>query len=351
MRIAFILPRYPRHPNGGCRIIYHYADLFCRHGHRVTIYYSANNGINSKGIPFKLCLAMRKLTPYIFKWHRLDRDIKVKTVNDINDTYIDKQDALFATTCSTARCVNELNRSNNVNKYYLIQGFENWEFTDEEVYETYNYDFTNIVVSKFLFNIVTKHSDRHTVYIPNGISFEELDIDVPVEERNPKSIAFLYHPSEIKGAKQTVEVLTRIKKKYKDLTVQAFGTAKWPKEYPEWIHYTRNADRKKVREIFNSAAICICSSIQEGFGLSGAEAMACGCALASTNYEGVLDYARDGENALLCDVFDLEKMEKNVLSLIEDNSLRIGIAQRGNRDIKKLDWAESDSKMLRLLNS
>ena len=59
-------------------------------------------------------------------------------------------------------------------------------------------------------------------------------------------------------------------------------------------------------DILNYASIFICSSINEGFGLTGAESMACGCALATTSYPAVFEYAVDKKNCLVSPVKDIK---------------------------------------------
>lgn len=73
----------------------------------------------------------------------------------------------------------------------------------------------------------------------------------------------------------------------------------------------------------------MCSSLEEGFGLPGLEAMACGCALVSTSYKGVLEYAIDSVNALLSPIKDAKSMADNVERLFENEILRKRITKNG----------------------
>ena len=69
--------------------------------------------------------------------------------------------------------------------------------------------------------------------------------------------------------------------------------------------------------------------------------MACGCALVSTNYRGVLEYAIDGRNAVLCEKENPDSLFNAMKMLMTDNKKRIDLAYNGNRDIQKLDWNKS----------
>ena len=74
--------------------------------------------------------------------------------------------------------------------------------------------------------------------------------------------------------------------------------------------------------------IYLSPSWNEGFGLTGAESMMCGCALVSTATDGAREYATD-DTAFLCDVHDTDKMYQDCCLLFDDNKLRNRIANKG----------------------
>ena len=85
--------------------------------------------------------------------------------------------------------------------------------------------------------------------------------------------------------------------------------------------------------------------MNEGYGLTGLEAMACGTALVSTSYKGVLEYASDGMNALLSPVKDVNGLVRNVQRLFDDDDLRIRIARNGVESVRKnLNWEKAVDK-------
>ena len=75
----------------------------------------------------------------------------------------------------------------------------------------------------------------------------------------------------------------------------------------------------------------MCTSVKEGFGLPGLEAMACGCALVTTDFDGAKEYAVNNKNALVSPIKDVDAMYQNVIKLFEDENLRFKIAQGGLR--------------------
>lgn len=104
---------------------------------------------------------------------------------------------------------------------------------------------------------------------------------------------------------------------------------------PKCCEFMKDLSPKEVAMINNKARVFMCSSVEEGFGLPGLEAMACGCALASSEYCGVLEYAVDGKNALLSPVKNPEKMADNIIKLFENTALYQRIVREGIETAKQ----------------
>ena len=161
----------------------------------------------------------------------------------------------------------------------------------------------------------------------------------------------LYHALEHKGSKYGIEALLELKKDYPELEAELFGVPERPEGLPEWIHYTQNASAAQLKEIYNKTAIFLCPTIKEGFGLTGAESMACGCALVTTDYEGAREYAEDRRNAVMCKIMDSEALCAAMKTLIENDDLRCRIASAGSENVKKLSWENSVAAFENVLNA
>ena len=148
-------------------------------------------------------------------------------------------------------------------------------------------------------------------------------------QRRKHSIVFHYRSAPYKGSQYAIEVIEKLKMKYDDLIVDVISTERRPNNLPEWCSFHHCVSAEKVAKINNKTQVFICTSVEEGFGLPGLEAMACGCALASSSYKGVLEYAVDGVNALLSPVKDVNYMVDNVVKLFENEELRNVISQNG----------------------
>lgn len=76
--------------------------------------------------------------------------------------------------------------------------------------------------------------------------------------------------------------------------------------------------------------------------------MACGCSVVSSN-RAVLEYAVDGENALLSPVRDVDAMVNNIVRLFEDDELIKRISENGVKTGKERSLEKSAQKFEEVL--
>jgi len=89
--------------------------------------------------------------------------------------------------------------------------------------------------------------------------------------------------------------------------------------------------QEKLREVYNRAAIVVLNSYQEGFGLALSEAMMCGAAVIGTASGGILDIIKHNERGLLVPLDDSASLADAILKLLNNNSLRLTMAENGYR--------------------
>ena len=345
MRICFVLPGVARQPVGGYKMAFEYANRLVKENHEVLILYLNQDLLKNYSVPLvvkrKIAKILTKIEP---KWFDLNK--KIKKISNLDLDYkekLGKLDVCIAT--SAEKTVEEVNKNLIAKtKLYLIQDYENWNISDKELIATYKLGFKNSVVAKWLKQIVDQYSPTESVLIPNAIDTSIYTETVPIQNRDNHTIALLYHESPHKGLKNAFKVLDKLKQKYPDLKVIMFG--KFPKpELPNWITYYKGASQKKTVEIYNSVKVFLCSTIEEGFGLTGIEAMACGACLVSTDYRGVREYAVNNYNSLLSPVGDIDAQVENVIRIFENKELQKNISSNGIQHVKKFKWSEAMKKL------
>ena len=179
------------------------------------------------------------------------------------------------------------------------------------------------------------------VIIPIGIDHSIYRILVPIEDRPPR-IAMLYHKMPIKGAVDGIKALELARRRNLSLEAVLFGIYPRPKMLPDWIEYHCGQPREElVGSTYNGSSIYLCPSWKEGWHLPPAEAMACGCAVVSTDIGGVRDYAEHGVTALLSPSRDPEGLAYNIVRLLKDDELRVRLAKAGHERIKEFTWERS----------
>lgn len=108
-----------------------------------------------------------------------------------------------------------------------------------------------------------------------------------------------------------------------------------------WIDYVRNPSRDELVALYNSSSVYLCPSRGEGWHLPPAEAMACGCALVTTNIGGVADYAMADATALVAPVDDVRSLAEGVVRVLTDGTLRHRLIAAGSAQIRSFSWERS----------
>ena len=350
MKICFVFRKFTLAPVGGYKIAFEYANRLAERNHEVSLLFINDIAIASykfprlvKGI---LCDFFTSIEP---QWFPLRKEIKKYSAFNHN---LPKKllgvDIAVATAVETVDYVGKTFQK--AKKMYLIQGYEIWNKTEQEVHETYALGYSNIVVASWLQNIVNQYSKKPCTLIKNPIDINVYCCHVEQQNRVPHSVAFLYHRNECKGVKYAIEAVERIKKIYPDLKAYSFGTVKNPEDLPKYVEYIYCASQKQTVEIYNKSTIFLCTTISEGYGLTGLEAMACGAVLISTGYLGVYEYAVDGVNALLSPIKDVSALVSNVCKVFEDRDLRLRLSKYGIQSVQKLfTWEMAVDKFEKIM--
>ena len=339
MKICIVLPKFARKAIGGYKIAFEYANRLSKRGHQVEILFMNKVAFVDRKMPlWAKAMASNIMTEIEPRWFDLDKNVKkISGLKYRFEEQIRDVDVAIATAQDTVGFVK--NFFPNAKKAYLIQDYEVWCESEESVLTTYKEGFTNIVISEWLKEIVDKVAGVSSVLIKDPVDIEAYRCKIELKKRRKHSIAFLYHSAEYKGTVYAIEVIRKLKEKYQDLEVRAFGTTSNPSDILDYVQYTYCATQAQTIEIYNNSSVFLCATVAEGYGLTGLEAMACGTALVSTDYQGVHEYAIDGVNALLSPVKDVDALVANVSRLFDDDELRYQIAEAGIKSVQKdFNW-------------
>jgi len=107
----------------------------------------------------------------------------------------------------------------------------------------------------------------------------------------------------------------------------------------ELLHvHLRLPSDEKLAQLYSRAGLYLLTSTHEGFGLTAAEAMACGCPVVATRAQGNEEFCIDGATALLADVGDVERLAQQCYRIQTDPILANELSQNGRRFILDYTW-------------
>ena len=343
MKVTFILPGIPTHATGGTKIVLEYANrlMLAYPGTQVTLCYWNDPGDKRMGrVPLPLTVKraiIRMRSQFHPKWFDLNGAISKRCIFSIDDSSVPDADWVFATAASTASSVASLSAAKG-RKGYLIQGFETWEMDEECLAGTYRLGMTNIAIAQWLKEIVDEATGTDDcVCISNPVDTKSFYPQEGVA-RGAHTVAVLHHKGEHKGFRFAWAALEKARESIPDLNVEMFGACPPPTGLPSWVSYTKDASVEQLRHVYSVSSVYVCASVNEGYGLTCVEAMACGCALVVTDFAGSKEYAIDEVNSVVVSVGNVDSIASGIERVLTDDRLRQRIAANGINTARGLDW-------------
>lgn len=348
MVINFILPALGT--SGGIDVVYKYVDLFLKAGHDVCVYkeIKARNMHRYKSpIKNKVHQVYCTMKGIIYRKNNVHPCDCI--VWKINEQTIRKADAIIATAWPTAFVVSNLPDKCGL-KYYFIQDYEIWD-NKELVKQSYRLPLRKIVISSWINNCLKKDMGIG----PFPIVYNGLDLEMFHKSnvhKNNQEIGFLMlnHILPKKGVTNGLKVFEAIRLKYPQAKLRMFGMCD-RRNLPSYVEYYQNPSKKEIVNLYSMSDIFIFPSIEEGWGLTPLEAMACGCVVVGTETGFVLDFGKNNYNMMISKPNDLKRMIYNIEELLEKDDLKNKISENALKDIGILDWKKScDSFINCILN-
>lgn len=347
-KINFILPSFPLRPGGGHKIMYEYANRLAKEGYDICIYHV----FTILNVKYKLHW-LKRIYIHLFypksvpAWFSFEKNVKCQHVELLTDENIRDADVSVSTMWATAVDMSKLSKNKGL-KINLIQDYETWLGTEQQVHDSYKLPMKHVVISDYLADIVENVTSKRPEVLYNAIDKTAFYIKNDIDDRNPYSVAMLYSTEERKGTEFGMAALRECKKIVPELSVELFGVYPKPKGLEDWIHYTQKPN--DLMGLYNSVAIYFTPSNKEGWALPPAEALSCGCALVCTNIGGHEAYAKNQETALMVEPRNVEDMVEKLSKLLKNNEYRITLAHKGNMHVQNFTWEVAVNKMKNIMN-
>lgn len=353
MKVTIVVNSYARDPIGGVGVVYHYANHLVAHGHSVTVLHVARNRWPNlrDGRPRRQLeefvgayRSVRRGAPESVSWLQIDPAIDMRYAPKLAARDVPDGDAVIATGWQSADGVAGLPSSKGV-PCYLIQHHETWSGSERRVDATWRLPMRRIFIAPWLYRRALEMGLEDSHRVPGAIDTNKFHVVRPLDDR-PKRVAMLWSEWAWKGGAEGVAALVEARSSVPDLEAVLFGAGPRPADLPGWIEYEQNPPQDKlVEEIYNGSSIYLCPSHAEGWHLPPAEAMASGCAVVSTDIDGVADYAIAGETALLSAPRGAEGLAANLVRLLTNAPERLRLAEAAHRHIQQFTWERSTNEL------
>jgi glycosyltransferase involved in cell wall biosynthesis len=187
-----------------------------------------------------------------------------------------------------------------------------------------------LAVSSFLAGRAGSHGCQVELIRP-GLDRELFAAGEPCAQR-PLAVAMMTHATDWKASEDGLAALTLVRAAMPDVELLLFGASGPPGGDLGARHLGQLAP-DRVAALQRRVSVFVCPSLEEGLGLPGIEALACGAALASTDTKGCRDYAIDGETALLSPPGQPELLAESIICLLREAQLRERLAKRGQEHV------------------
>lgn len=344
MRIAFVLPGPARKPGGGIRVVYRLAESLSARGHCVRILHPLawlGCGQERKG-PWRVLsfLKHRFFRDFIpGGWVPLPKGVSLELIPSVRANWIGSNDAVIATGWRTIDPVANLPDRCGA-RFALIQSLEDWDGGRDAVVDALGKPLSKISISRWVAEEL-ESIGQESMVIPNGIDHDLFFVEQPPAERSEPVVSFMWSDLAFKGAAYTLDAMRILRSSYPSLRVEVFGIASPSESMPEWVSFVENPSADHLRGIYNSAKIFVAPSFSEGWDLPACEAMACGAALVASQIPVREEYATHGKDCILFAPGDIDAVVHGVSRLLDDDTLRIQLAESGLSRVADLTWSRS----------
>ncbi len=109
-------------------------------------------------------------------------------------------------------------------------------------------------------------------------------------------------------------------------------------QYDGQYEFRGFVSQAELRELYRRSSVLVLPSIEEGFGVVIAEAMACGLPVVATENSGGPDLIRDGVDGFIVPIRDVEALEDRLIKLWRDPERRRAMGAAARERITLFSW-------------
>jgi L-malate glycosyltransferase len=313
--ITFVYPS-SHHRTGGVTVLYELANGLARRGHQVNFIHGPANP--------HLISNLDELPPI-----RFEDQIEHYIVDSLDDPLLPAADVVFYQAAPPRLGL----------PVVIVQGYR--MLTEAVEVEHLRARAPKVCVASWLTDVGRRYGvpAEQLWFVPLGIDHRVFAVRTP-QHRRRYDVALLYHRHREKGFPVGLEALVELRRRIPGLEASVFGMDRPFRRLPDGVRFWQAPDHPTLAdELYNQTRVFMQSSFHEGFGYTAVEAMACGCALVTTDNGGSRDYGLPDETALVVPPGDRAGLADAVERLLGDDTLRTRIAEAGAELVRRqFDW-------------
>lgn len=234
------------------------------------------------------------------------------------------------------------------------------EMSDETIDREINeYDEANIisVPSTFALNsFLKKGFDRKKLFVNSlGVDLRRFK-PLPRIKSDKFKVLYVGNLSVRKGIVYLLEAFKKLNFKNKELIligpIEKNIKKKVEKYFSENIKYLSTIKNSQLNMYYSNADVTVQPSLEDGFNLVIAEALACGCPVITTENTGGPDLFNNGNEGFIIKPMSAEKIYEKLEQLADDRSLRKRMSANAVLTTKKIGgWNEYGERWISKLNN
>lgn len=233
--------------------------------------------------------------------------------------------------------------------YYLIQDVEECYCTTEEdaanALNTYRLGLKPITEGLWVRSQLKDRFSLDSVFVSIGLDFDLFQPHLIM--RDPQTILTQARTwsgggevgAKLKGWETAKSTILRCHELNPRTRLRTFSIEEKQQFPPALEHaHFRGPTDEQLAELYSHAGMYLLTSTHEGFGLTAAEAMACGCPVVATRAHGNEEFCIDGVTALTAPADDAEQLAQNCARLQSDPIFARELGQNGRSFILNYTW-------------
>jgi glycosyltransferase involved in cell wall biosynthesis len=327
MRIAFVIPGTG---GGGVRSVVRIASGLAQRGHEILLLYRHS----------RPSLRERARSTYLgLRYGRRHDWLKsflgrTQAYDTLTADVVGANDVLVGVGVDCVLAIADLPPWCGI-KVHNSRGMEPWN--RDQMLRVWHLSMPRIVVSAHLVREMRARDCTDSIFIAhNGVDRTEYFPSLPEDAR--QGVGTVYHGGSVKAPEIILEVFRKLAAARPATPLYAFGTYPRPRALPRKVRYVRLPPLAVARDLHSRSRVWFCASHSEGLPNPLLEAMACGCAVVSTDCGGPADFIESGVNGFLVPRGAADEIVARVARLLDDAALRQSFVEASDAVLAQFSW-------------